>query len=138
MIPRGNELAEEIPMTGRQLRMRSIGPVFGNHLLLIREIRGEIDQLSRLAGVFVRSIQRRPEARRERQKLIGRGHRKGSDFVPLSSNKYLRDHSGPVEVGKWLPPIWILDSRNVTDRHGARQVDGVIAGVIRIRNAAGT
>lgn len=45
-------------MTRWKLRVRTIRPVFGNHLLFVGEIGAEIDQLLRLQDVLVRAVKR--------------------------------------------------------------------------------
>src|SRR5207244_3231648 len=39
-----DELREEIPVAGRKLRVRTVRPVLGDHLLRIRQIRAQVDE----------------------------------------------------------------------------------------------
>src|SRR5262245_4346131 len=91
-VPLRDELAKEAPMPGRQFRTWSIGPVFGDDLLLIVEVGRVIDYRLRLCPICFGGIQnreRRPKLRSGRQC-------KRRNQAPLRTDAFL-DYAAALE-----------------------------------------
>jgi hypothetical protein len=66
-------------------RVRSILPVFGDHLLFIREFRAELEQFFGLLPISSGTVLCWTKRREHCTELIIRAHRKRDDSIPLSS-----------------------------------------------------
>src|SRR5947209_5926806 len=55
-VPLRDELREQVPVAGRELRSRPVGPVLRDHLLLVRQSCAEREQLLRLGAVLGRAV----------------------------------------------------------------------------------
>jgi len=44
VIAAGDELREQVPVTGRKLGARTVGPVLGDQLLLVRQAGADLEQ----------------------------------------------------------------------------------------------
>src|SRR4029077_12823755 len=89
MIARGNELAKLSPVTKRLCRVGAVGPILGNHLLPVREIRAEGDEFFGLLLVFRRSIFEGARLHSSAE-VVALGHSKGRDEAPLRASEHLQ------------------------------------------------
>ena len=124
-----DSLGEEIPMARREFRGRTIGPVFRDHLLTIRQPRADPQNRVRLPQVGLVGIQR---GRIGPQRIPGR-KRKGHDQPPVG-----REEAGRATVGEGdrLPPIRIDDLRRCIDGH-IRRVVGIRGTTVDVTELVG-
>jgi hypothetical protein len=135
-IPCRDKLRKEVPVTWRQLRMRAIRPVFGDHFLLIGEIGADRDQVLRLFHKRRGAEKRRSRLCDQRSELITRSQRKGGYVTPEWGYVFRsNERSGRVKILQGLPMIHI-EHRGRIHRDRARKVQRNISGVIGIRYPA--
>src|SRR5205823_5888128 len=84
VVAHRNILGQESPMSRGCLRAWSILPVFGDHLLFIREVRAELDQFFGLLPISCGTVLCWTKRGEHRTELIIRAQRKWDDSVPLS------------------------------------------------------
>ena len=135
MITCGDELCEQIPMSGGQLRMRTVGPIFRDHLLLVVEPGTQSQQILSLLQKGCGPIQRRPETSNKCLELIGRSEGKGNHLEPLRADKCRSNNRCSIVIRERLPVIWIENCGKIADWYRARFVLRNIAGVIRVGQA---
>src|ERR1700723_1150635 len=113
MISCGDELREQGPVARRLLGVGTIGPVFGNHLLLVCERRAHGDQFFGLLLIFSRAVGGWAEQARQPTVLVSFGHGERSYIAPLRAYEALRHQvAGGTDVGERLPVIWVGRGRS--------------------------
>jgi hypothetical protein len=131
MISCGDELREQGPVAGRLLGVRTVGPVFGNHLLLVCECRAHGDQLFRLLLIFLGAIGSWAERARQPAVLVSFRHRERSYVSPLRAYESLRHQVARGTDGERLPAVWIGRRGACRDRAGS--IYRSVAGPIGVR-----
>src|SRR5437867_12915119 len=56
VVPTRDELREEVPVPGRKLRVRTVGPILGDHLLLVGETGADVEERLSLSEIVGRSV----------------------------------------------------------------------------------
>ena len=118
MVATRDELPEERPVAGRELRIRAVGKILGAHLLPVGQRRGDREDLVGVLLVLrvrVEGGTGRPQGRARRQ-------REGRHESPLRRRVNLCDDGIPGQHGERLPAVRIRDER----RRIHRDVSGVI------------
>ena len=133
-VPPRNELREQVPMAGRQLRPRAVGPVLSDQLLFVGQRCTEREQLLRLGDVVCRAVERGPG--RGAQLAVG-GERERRHVLPLRADERGRDgRATRVAIAERLPRIRIVNrSRIEGDAEVHRLIRGDVAGVVGVGNA---
>src|SRR5205814_3251414 len=98
-----DELREQIPMAGRELRPWPVGPIKRDHLLFIGEARAQLEEGIGLRREIARAIECRS---RGRPLLRARGHAERDHALPVRANEARGDHrTAPIDVAQRLPQV---------------------------------